>query len=212
MKKFIIALLLFCSTPAIATQTGEEFTRPLGHDLKYGFGYSYSEIRRKYGETAVKETGDAADAVSRVCYFTSDNSAVFEFYQTEVSQGFTFRLPDPQDRMNCSPSKRLSSKDLNVNGVKLGLKREAYESLIGHTSTSPGITVDCNPTSISHDFSLTKFYTGAEVAAILNHSRSKTVFQVSDREDGYLDSNISLHAYFSEARLIKFDVSYTAEY
>jgi len=193
VRKFIIAFFLFCSIPAIATQTGDEFTRPLGHDLTSGFEHDFAEIRGVYGETAVKETGDAGSYVGRVCYFTSDNSAVFEFYRTEVTDGFAFRLPNPQDRLDCSPSeKRISSNDLNVNGVKLGMKRETYERLIGHNSKSPGITVKKTSTYITHCF------------------ERKEPFTAADNEEEYWYISVCLHAEFNKVGLISFKVSYLA--
>lgn len=129
-KKWAFTVAFLIPSLASAANSAYDFLSPLGVKLaKYP---RPADIKKAFGDSPIRWTGDAATAVGRVCYRTKDGSAVFAFSWTELTVGFSMSRPASGSKQTCAVTSRkgLSARTIRVNGIRLGMSRAAYQALL----------------------------------------------------------------------------------
>jgi hypothetical protein len=192
----LAAVAVWPARAADTPEAAERFTHVAGINL--ADLPSFDELASRFGVSPVTQSGDASDYEAHACYQTLDKKTVLEFFHGEVDWGFTLRTPMRSDRP-CLPSAALNGGLVNIAGIELGLKKSAYQRLVGKPQKR---TPDHNENAFQYVHKLTD----RELNEMVERGR-KSSYPQSDPEGLRLwDVAIALSASFTNGRLTSFRV------
>ncbi|MBN1568821.1 MAG: hypothetical protein JXA73_13310 [Acidobacteria bacterium] len=139
MKKIAaLFILFFCGTALLNADMnplrnpGKKFTQVLGIDL---INDRLDKVIDKLGKSYLTTKGDAAEYEGKVCYFAGDDT-IIEFTEWELGSGCVLRKPTKKDN-SCARIMipNVIDKDVEINGLKLGLSKAAIIKILGEPKT-----------------------------------------------------------------------------
>ena len=190
------SLAVWPASAADAPEAAERFTHVAGINLAEL--PSFDELALRFGFSFVTQSGDAADFEARACYQTFDKKTVLEFFHGEVDWGFTFRKPMRND-LHCHSSAALNEGSMSIAGVELGMKKSAYERLVGKPQKG----------SVNHSenvFEYVHTLTDTELNEMVERGQQNGYPHSDSEELRHWDVGITLSASFAKGRLTSFRV------
>jgi hypothetical protein len=192
----LAAVAVWPTRAADVPEAAERFTHVAGINL--ADLPSFDELASRFGVSPVAQSGDAGDYEARACYQTLDKKAVLEFFHGEVDWGFTLRTPTRKD-LTCLPSAALNGSSVSIAGIKLGMEKPAYETLVGKPQKG---SVNRNENVFQYVHTLTD----TELNEMVERGR-KSGHPQGDPEDlRHWDVVITLSASFAQGHLMLFRV------
>ena len=195
-------LTLLIMVPAIAiagSQDAERFTHIAGVNLSDL--PALEELQKLFGMSSIVESGDAGNYDARICYRTSNEKAVVEFFHGEVNWRFVLRRPEPKDQ-KCPISKKLELRRLSIAEVSLGMDEAKYRRIMGkpYKETS---------NRLEYHFKYVHTLTDKELKQMVERNR-KNGYPPGNSEDlRRWDVGIYISAVFTKDHLASFTVSRT---
>lgn len=192
----LAALAVWPARAADTPEAAERFSHVAGINL--ADLPSFDELASRFGISPVTQSGDAADYEARACYQTLDKKTVLEFFHGEVDWGFALRTRMRND-LHCLSSAALNGKSISIAGIELGMKKSAYERLVGKPQKG-------SANQSENEFQYVYTLTNTELNEMVERGR-KNGYPQSDPEDlRHWDVVITLSASFTQGHLTSFTV------
>jgi hypothetical protein len=200
MKRLLLLGLLICPSLSVAAhQDAERFTHIVGVNLKeYP---SLEDLVDKFGHADIVRSGDASTARARICYLTTDELATLVFNRGEINEGFEIRTPNLKDKQRCGRLKEIRASALEVSGVRLGMTRGEYDSLLGKRSKATA-------KHVNHHFEYVHVLTDEELKVVVDKDKAEMPSWAEHPEEWrnwHVD--IYIESSFEDSRLKSFSVS-----
>ncbi len=190
--RVLFALLAFLPLIAFAVpQDAERFTHLSGVNLSDM--PAFKELQKQFGASPVIESGDAGDYDARVCYRSSDNKIVVEFFHGEINWGFVLRLAKSNDK-RCPTSDALKTQQLSVAEIRLGMEESTYRQLMGNTKKETG-------NRLENHFEYVHTLTDSELSDMVKHNSENGYPSIDPENLRRSDVGINIRASFSKGRL-----------
>lgn len=201
MYRLLTLLILVPVIAFAASQDAERFTHIAGVNLSDL--PALEELQKIFGTGSITESGDAGDYDARICYRTSDEKAVVEFFHGEVNWGFVLRIPEPHDD-KCPISKELEARGLSISEISLGMDEAKYRQIMGKPNKETS-------NSLEHYFKYVHTLTDTELKQMVERNR-KNGYPPSNPEDlRRWDVGIYISAIFTKGHLTSFTVNRSTE-